>query len=656
MAETTLAEALRSLEDSAPGVPLLALGQTVFWDEPMKAGLVLSARRLGLSRLLLAGVHDTDYFAKLPGERPRAGKFRALPHNDTTTRGLWSAAGEFSALFGSETVVTREKLQAAGLRTGWLLQERPEFLDEATEAWGWRGIVSLDEHAPITAEVPVGQVFRELKATLDWALDLTLESLQGESKRMATDLADELRTKLCEAADDPSRPLTEVYRRLLPDLYAFCSRPAGGDAFTDPDHFQTTATTELLRFNVQTAGLPRFEILDRFLRPETRAMAGRAYDAAVAGTGLYELARFGTGAIPFDLVVPGLGRGTLRVGNRGIVVQTRRPQFVSLKRPVSGVQELAEVLERRFGPDMVLVGKAVTLIGMLAREHVFVFHEGASSYVASSRKLHQTMAKEGHPLELHPILRVRYHAWDALSVGCAWLRLPEPFRGPFGTDELCAPSFASRWRVVSDEQEALLKRLGETRRPLDLIGLLEREVGGSLNCLAAEYGQLHAQMERVQRDVDELRAERVALYDRLRAAKVARGEAERAKGAHFRSRIFEQEPSAEDVAERERLSAAVREAIHEVSAVENRIHELMRAQRERVAADEVRDLHRRRRRIELEAELKRLRLIRDAVTTARGLRRANFRPSGWWFPLVCPDGLWFRQTVDRAVCYLEPLN
>src|SRR5436190_4069590 len=146
-------EALGRLEKIAPDAPFLALGQTVFWDEPMKAGIALASKRLGYKREFVAGVHDTDYFAKLPSGKRQPGKFKAFPHNDTTTKGLWSAAGEFSSLFGSETVVTREKLQSGGLRVERVRRARPDILDEATEAWGWRGVVSLDDAPPVTAEL-----------------------------------------------------------------------------------------------------------------------------------------------------------------------------------------------------------------------------------------------------------------------------------------------------------------------------------------------------------------------------------------------------------------------------------------------------------------------------------------------------------------------
>ena len=147
-------QALKELDNLAPDAPLLALGQTVFWDEPMKSAVVLGLKRLGSEREFVAGVHDTDYFAKFVSPDGQGG-IKALPHNDTTTKSLWSAAGEFSALFGSETVVTKEALQKAGGKTGKVESERPGYLDEITEAWGWRGVVSLNKEAKITAEKAV---------------------------------------------------------------------------------------------------------------------------------------------------------------------------------------------------------------------------------------------------------------------------------------------------------------------------------------------------------------------------------------------------------------------------------------------------------------------------------------------------------------------
>jgi hypothetical protein len=292
---------------------------------------------------------------------------------------------------------------------------------------------------------------------------------------------------------------------------------------------------------------------------------------------------------------------------------------------------------------------------MLAREFVFVFHEGASGYVSRSREMHQALDRAGHALALNPILRVKYRAWDALQVSCSWLRLPEPFQWPFGAEEMCAPSFAQRWKQVGEEQEALISRLGVLKRPIDLIRLLEAEVGGSWSCLAREYEALHSELEGLKAKVDEFTAKRHGLYKAIKVLKSRRGELERQKGTHFRETVFEKEPTEADVAERDRLTQEIETTIREIEEAYLEVKSLMRQQRELAQSAEVLKVHDRRRMIELEAELKRLRLIRHAVIASKGLQHANLRPSAWWFPLVCPDGLWFRETVDSAECYLEDI-
>jgi hypothetical protein len=644
-----LEQILGDLDREAPGVPLLALGQTIFWDEPMKAGVALKLKRMGSARRFVAGVHDTDFFAKLPMGRKGKGKFKTVPHNDTTTRGLWSAAGEFSALFGSETVVTREMLGSAGLRVDWLSQQRPEFLDEATEAWGWRGVVSLEEKPPVAAELPMRALFPELSAAFSWASDSSLACLAGEGRAAATELVEVLKGKMCDAAEAPGVTLSGFYQSLIPDLYEFAS-----NAKADID---TTATTELLRFNRQTCGKPRFELLQPFVDPKMRQLAKSCYDDAIKGsTGMYGLARFGTGAIPFELFVPGHGRGTIRLGARGAVISTPEPLFLSFKNGLTTVEQLAAAIEDKFGPNCVLVGKAVSLIGLLAREFVFVFHENASSYVKNSRRFHQLLSERlSFVLPVNPILRVRYDAWTALRVCCSWLRLPEPLQRPFGTEELCAPSFAKRRVDVAREQTQLLGELKKLRRPIDLIGYLDRTLAGSWKKLAEEYEALYARLAELDRRLSGLREDRDQLYAEIRRLAHERGIAEQEKGEQFRQKIFERAPIAEDAAKREELTARVEQAIHEVGDAKSRLRQLRKTQFELTNDPEIRRIHERRKAIELEAELKRARLIRAAVISSKGLESASTRPSAWWFPLVCPDGLWFRETIDSAKCYLEPL-
>jgi len=642
----TVAEALEELDRIAPTAPLLALGQTIFWDEPMKGGLL--AFHAGKKRKFIAGVHDTDYLAKLPSST-KTGGFRAVPHNDTSTKGLWSAAAEFSALFGSETVIMREMLLHAGLRLEKVLKTRPNLLDEATEAWGWRGIVSLSEEAPIAGDVRMSELYPELKKTLDWAIDTTMASVCEPIRREANQHATELKGWVEEAyRENPDQSLADFYQKLLPRIYDFV---AGQHL-----DLQTAKTTELLKFNRKTCALPRFDLVNLFVSPESSAIACSAYNEAIRGSEIYGLDRFGTGAIPFDLVIPGKGRGTIRVANRAIVVMTNEPQFINLKQPLRHVQDLAEAICGKFGDDCVLIGKAVTLIGMLAREFIFVFHEGASGYVKHTRKFHDLLFAQNQGLKMNPILRVKLSIWDALQECSTWIRLPEPFQRPFATEELTAPSFSARWRGVAQDQSELLEDLNGLRRPLDLIRFLERRAGGSWHCLAREYEGVHDKLEQLEIQVGELKKERQKAYGELKILKQGRLKAERAMGEHFRSRIFEKKATPADLEERERLSQEVEKAIHAIVDQEKAIKDLMDRQTQFVSAREIRELHSRRREIEVEAELKRLRLIRQAVITSKGLERANRRPSAWWFPLLCPDGGWFKASIARAECYLQPLT
>ena len=193
------------------------------------------------------------------------------------------------------------------------------------------------------------------------------------------------------------------------------------------------------------------------------------------------------------------------------------------------------------------------------------------------------------------------------------------------------------------------------KRPIELIRFLEKTLGGSWEKLAKEYEGLHKTLSALERSLAQIRSQRADLYAEIRQLRVDRLAAEAAKGDHFRAKIFNQHPSHEDMAERERLAQSVVNITHAGVEVRNRMVQLRHTQKDLVEDESIRKIHERRRSIELEAELKRLRLIRQAIISSKGLTHANLRPSAWWFPLVCPDGLWFRETIDTAECYLEPL-
>ena len=638
----SLSEAVRQVGAIPGKSKILALGQTVFWDEPMKAGLAIEAAKAGVG--FIAGVHDTDYFAKVSGNKDSRAKFKTLPHNDGSTRNLWSAAAEFSTLFGSETVITKEELLKAGLRFDRLSRSRPGFLDEATEAWGWRGIVSTDENAPITLEVSGDTLAHELCNTLRWAIDESVAAMGDKFVPGAHAFGDKLNEVFCTYAETPNRNLAAIYRDLLKPIYSLV---AGSEL-----DFETSQTSELLRFNKSTFGLPRFELFAKYVNHATRAEAGKAYNEAVHEfPGLYELSRFGSGAIPFDLVIPGQGRGTIRLGNRGAVIATKKPQFLSYKKPLESLEELATLIEAKFGPNCAVIGKAVTLIGMLGREFTFAFHEGASSYVKASRVLHRKL-----DFRVHSILRIRYQTWDALADVETWFNLPKPFQTAFGGEAICAQSFASRWRNVVAEQGDRLEQLGKIKKPGDLLAFLDSKIGGAWSSQAKEYDQIHDKLAELSQVLEAAKRERRELYGARRATGQKWQVVQKEMGDHFRATIYEKEPPDKELRKRETFKAQLEVIRNEREAIGARYAELGAKEREAARSDAFVKIHKRRREIELESELKRLSLIREAVISSKGLENANRRPSAWWLPLVSPDNQWFNQIMKTATCYWEPMN
>ena len=59
--------------------------------------------------------------------------------------------------------------------------------------------------------------------------------------------------------------------------------------------------------------------------------------------------------------------------------------------------------------------------------------------------------------------------------------------------------------------------------------------------------------------------------------------------------------------------------------------------------------------VEAEAHLLRMRLVRDALLTTKGLPYAAARPTWWWFPMVDPSGKWFENLTRTAKFRLEDL-
>lgn len=608
----------------------------------MKALLPIFARKTGHAIQLVAGVHDTDYFAKLPGELPGHTPFVALPKNDGSTKGFWSAAGEFSSLFGSETPVTREALAAAGVSLERITKRKVMQIDEATEAFGWRGLASRDRTHRVAAEIPLASVFPAIENVWNWALEETLRCIANEEDRLSSlRVSNTLRDIVCEAMETCyGQTLGGFYECLLPKFHEVVT----GESCQS----EITRTTRLLEFSLASAHLPRFQFVELFLSPETSASAKEAYNEAVRDSEIYPLDRFGTGAIPFDLVIPGKGRGTLRLTNHFLVVSTPEPQFTPLEKPIENIYELASVVENAFGP-CALIGKAVTLISMLASEFVFVLSDGGSPYIVTTKKLHQLLHNRGLSFHSNPILRLSLNVWDALEDTCVWFRLPEPFQGPFGAENVCGPTIARTWRVVVKAQKETLESLASARSPHALIDLLRHLKGGQWRALHEEYEKLGENLSPLRHEITNIQNEIVNIHERLRSIKKEWQSAEFERGVCFRK------GTADTLRLRDQLGEKIQELRNERRDLVSKLDDLRNLKSNIANQSSVHEARMRRKEIELEAEIARYQIARDAILTSHGFPKTNNRPCSWWIPVASPQSTWLRSIAQRAQLRLEYL-
>ncbi len=649
-----MSDALQQIQREFPGATFLALGQTALWDEPTKAAVRLRLDDALPGAKMLVGAHDTDYFAKLPGHPAAARQnFALVSHDDATTRGLWSAAGEMSELFGSEDVPTRDLLQSEGsvsLHHATRLSSDPEArLSELTRAWGWSGIIHGGWKKEVVGEIRLAEILPTLTEQVRQALNGSLSRLDETRAAPGQALRDDLIRRIeVFSQENPGATLPQLYRHLLPYLYeTVLGAP--------PRNLETTQTSELLRLTPETASLPRFSYVELFLDPETRERARAAYDLALGGADAYNLEKFGEGALPFDLIVAGRGRGTLHVLETEIRIDTPRP--IVLPGTVNSVRELAE----RVAPlgEVTLVGKAVAMLPMLAAEFVFVFHEGASGYSPRTRAMLAEMQRVGLNVpRLRPILRVKYDTWSALSAvpdaSVSQLRVPAFLGQALGRESLTLEDFATCWPRALRWEKDRLETLRPLRSPRALLGYLATTRGALWAEKLASHDQTSESLLNLYADIRVLKETEATQKNRLRALKSEINILQKSKGDDFRERGSFLEAS--DVAEREiQFDQPLTVLRSSISEARESWQTLRQARKARERSPELTETRQALRALEADAEYERATLVRNALQTIHGLPHTALRPSAWWFPLVDPSGSWLREVARTARLSLEPL-
>jgi len=631
-------------------VPLVAFGQTLFWDEASKAVLRRLLDEVAPEIVLFAGVHDSDYFSKLHG-RGRTGEgFVLWANNDWTHRDLWAAVGETTALFGAETPPGVAELQAANVALRQLAALSPDdgdgFLDAATAAYGWRGVAQLGAQEQIARDVRVADAGEALHELFRWGLRETIgvladlaqqESAGGE----ASLLLDRLSRTMAELR---GATVSDLYQRLIVDHYADLLGHR-------PNRIHATTTIDYLRFNRETCVRPRFQPVQAFLCHRVGICARETYNDAVVGQGMYGLDQFGEGAIPFDLVVPGRGRGTLRVLDHEIRAEFGpHPLVIPTKERVYLLEHLAELVEDAVGPGAAIAGKALLGPVMFCSEAVLVLHEGASAYVPRTRLWLSRLNNSCASLRTYPILRLKHHAYDALAAARVTFRLPSHLAQAFAAEQVTSEEFGRRWKTVLGEQEQLLQRLAQARSASALLSIVAEQNGGPWRETADELEQAREVLREAGARIRE-RLEKLAdLRCAERRARGRRAELERRSGE-----LRQEERQLDDPEPRRALRQLIGVIADEIACRQARRAELRREIAEITQTAPVQAARKRIAQITVQAERARLELARRALLV-RHMEVGDRRPTSWWFKVVDPSGGWFEEAVRRAEVYLQDLT
>jgi hypothetical protein len=166
---------------------------------------------------------------------------------------------------------------------------------------------------------------------------------------------------------------------------------------------------------------------------------------------------------------------------------------------------------------------------------------------------------------------------------------------------------------------------------------------------------MHEGIASLRQKVDAERSRRKKTIKEWKRLRRQRTLVEAKIGKHWREKLFGKDATKPELEKRKQYQSELAELRGEIERLEQEWSDSVRKQESLVTSKEIEKMRERRKAIAFEAELMRMKLIREAVLSADGLTKAGRRPSAWWFPLVSPDGAWARATLASAEYYLEPL-
>jgi hypothetical protein len=334
------------------------------------------------------------------------------------------------------------------------------------------------------------------------------------------------------------------------------------------------------------------------------------------------------------------------------------------------------VIERQFGPEAILVGKAVAFAAMISSEFIFALNEEGSHYVAQTRTMVRELDRAGIRLELHPALRQKLDVWSALGRCEGDIVLPRHLAAAFGTDCLPFAEFGQSWRSVVQHQQRILRTMRSLTSPEDLMDFLGHEQHKGWLDRVCDYVKAHSLLLKVRSRAEMLRHRAITCRERARQLKREAGQLQREKGEYFRRHI---RPLQERLAElarqgiesgsgvrllnarirrherdgRAKIERAIQRKLSQARKEEEKQREARAGFRALETGAEARAARATLAAVHHDLEREKLRLVRSALLVMMGLPFTTHRPSAWWIPLVDPSGRWAGACAEGAEFYFE---